>query len=1787
MSQFSLYASRFVVLFVVALTAPSYAVTNFYSDQASWQTAAEAEAGSVQEFQTTAINVALANEVTAPPTGNQSLGNFLTFSAANAGTCAAFTLSTPDVDTSSPLAIDGFIFEDNELSSPRVLSMGDVNNFEDDDVTVTITDGKVHALGFYIYQNGSSTGETIVVNGNSGVLFTVTTVPTNLDQFVGFVADEPIISVVFDEGAGGDDVGMRDVSFAPSVSADTDTDGMLDCFEILNGFNPNLISDAALDADSDGLSNLDEQTAGTDPNDDDSDNDGLLDGFEITFGFDPLGANEASLDGDSDGLDNLSEQTAGTDPADDDSDNDGLLDGAEVNTHLTNPLDDDSDDDGLSDGAEVNTHSTNPVLADSDSDGLSDGDEINTHLTNPLDDDSDDDGLLDGAEINTHSTNPLVADTDNDGLSDGDEVNVHTTDPTDTDSDNDGFNDGAEIQFGTDPNQAIDNPLQAKLTASDGASSDSFGRSVAISGDTAVIGAHEDDDNGSRSGSAYVYVRSGGVWTEQQKLTASDGAADDIFGYSVAIDGDTVIIGAVLDDDNGSGSGSAYVYARSGCPGACVWTEQQKLTASDGAADDDFGFSAAISGDTLVVGAYQDDDNGSNSGSAYVYARSGGVWTEQQKLTASDGAAGDDFGYSVAISSDTLVVGAYQDDDNGSRSGSAYVYVRDAGVWAEQQKLTASDGFLFDQFGSSVAISGDSIVIGADEDDDNGSDSGSAYVYVRSGCPASCVWTEQQKLTAGDGAADDEFGWSVAISGDTLVVGAYQDDDNGSNSGSAYVYTLSGGVWIEQQKLTASDGAANDFFGFSVAVSGDTAVIGAYQHDDNGTNSGSAYALDLDIDNDGLLNGFELTYGFDPLAAGEAALDGDSDGLNNLAEQAAGANPTLNDSDSDGLIDGAEVNVHGTSPAAADTDGDGLSDGDEINTYLTDPLASDSDGDGLTDGDEIALHITDPNDSDSDGDGFNDGIEVITGTNPNLASSVPLELKQTASDGASGDQFGFRVAISGDTAVIGAAGDDDNGSGSGSAYVYVRSGGAWMEQQKLTASDGAASDNFGYSVSISGDTVVIGAIADDDNGSSSGSAYVYSRSGGVWAEQQKLTASDATAGDSFGFSVAVSGDTAVIGARSDDDNGGNSGSAYVFVRSGGVWIEQQKLAASDIVGGDEFGFSVAVEGNTTIVGARLDDDNGTASGSAYVYTRSGGVWTEQQKLTANDGAFGDQFAYSVAISGDSVVIGAYQDDDNGDNSGSAYVYVRSGCPGACVWTEQQKLVAGDGAADDGFGWSVTISADTVVIGAVGDDDNGSVSGSAYVYTRGGGVWTEQQKLTASDGAASDQFGHSVAISGDTAMIGALGDDDNGSVSGSTYAYDFDFDNDGLLNFFETSFGFDPFAAGEASLDGDSDGLDNLAEQAAGTNPTLNDSDSDGLLDGAEVNVHATDPIAADTDSDGLDDGDEINVYASDPLDGDSDSDGLLDGAEVATHSTSPTLSDTDSDGLNDGFEVQFGFDPTGLNESALDGDSDGLDNLDEQAAGSDPLNNDSDSDTLLDGAEVNTYGTSPIDSDSDDDGLLDGFEIQFGFDPLGTDESALDGDVDGLDNLGEQAALTDPADPDSDDDGLSDGDEVNVHGTDPNDTDTDDDLLLDAFEVANGLDPVNTDESLNDEDGDGLNNLGEQAAGTSAVQNDSDGDGILDGAEVADGWDPLSNDRDNDGLTADEELALGTDPLLADSDMDGLPDGQEVSDGTDPLAPDNMDKQVPVSPIWVLVLAMGLFGLIALPRKNQRLSSGS
>jgi len=380
------------------------------------------------------------------------------------------------------------------------------------------------------------------------------------------------------------------------------------------------------------------------------------------------------------------------------------------------------------------------------------------------------------------------------------------------------------------------------------------------------------------------------------------------------------------------------------------------------------------------------------------------------------------------------------------------------------------------------------------------------------------------------------------------------------------------------------------------------------------------------------------------------------------------------------------------------------------------------------------------------------------------ADSVWLQgAKLTATDGAAADHFGASVSISGDYAIVGAACDNDRGADSGSAYIFWWDGTDWIQQAKLTAADGDAGHWFGNSVSISGDYVIVGARYGDGNFTNTGVAYIFWRNGTGWVQQAKLIATDGVTGDCFAISVSISGDYAIVGAFCDD----NRGSAYIFERDGNGWSQKQKLIAADGDDGDGFGKSVSIDGDKVIVGAYGDDDKGNDSGSAYIFRLLYGThWVRQQKITAADSALGDSFGRSVSINGDRVIVGAYWDDDRGIDSGSVYMFRWGGTS----WVQQQKLTAADGDTYDWFGFSVSISGDYAVIGVNGKDDLGVDAGLAYVFKWDGTGWVQQQKLTALDGVAKDWFGRSVFINGDRTIVGAPLDDDNGNNSGSAYIF---------------------------------------------------------------------------------------------------------------------------------------------------------------------------------------------------------------------------------------------------------------------------------------------------------------------------------------------------------------------------------------------------------------------------------
>lgn len=372
----------------------------------------------------------------------------------------------------------------------------------------------------------------------------------------------------------------------------------------------------------------------------------------------------------------------------------------------------------------------------------------------------------------------------------------------------------------------------AKMTASDGDPNDWFGISVDIEGNYCVIGARDDDQE---RGSACVFRYDGSQWVHDQKLLAPDGVAGDWFGISVAIQGEYIFVGADADDNaNGINAGSVYIFKQS----TSSWLLQEMILASDGTANDYFGRYISLDDEVAVIGAYYDNEI---TGSAYVFKRIGDDWMEEDKLVASDGEPGDYFGISTSINGQYAIIGAYRDDNiNGIDAGAVYIFKRTGSGWVEDDRILASDGASYDRFGISTSSEGDSLVIGAYYDDDS---TGSAYVWKNT----TAGWIEDTKLLASDGKMNNFFGRSVSLAGEYMIIGAWGDT---GSSGSAYVFRHINALWVEENKLCASDGANNDRFGYQVSLDGRNAVIGAYLDDNtNGADAGSAYIFTRQTDN--------------------------------------------------------------------------------------------------------------------------------------------------------------------------------------------------------------------------------------------------------------------------------------------------------------------------------------------------------------------------------------------------------------------------------------------------------------------------------------------------------------------------------------------------------------------------------------------------------------------------------------------------------------------------------------------------------------------------------------------------------------------------------------------------------------------------------------------------------------------------------------------------------------------------------------------------------------------------
>ena len=776
---------------------------------------------------------------------------------------------------------------------------------------------------------------------------------------------------------------------------------------------------------------------------------------------------------------------------------------------------------------------------------------------------------------------------------------------------------------------------------------------------------------------------------DRVQLNTTAAVINDHLGASVGISGDYVMVGVPRDDtDNGRDAGSIQVFLRT----ETGWLQHQKLTASDAATGDQFGAKLAMSGNYAIVGAPRKDGIGRNSGAAYILTRRGTEWVEQAKLVASDQTKGDYFGISVAIDGNTAIVGGHRANEPFADGGAVFIFERTGENWVQTDKLLAPDGNNFSYFGISVGLDANTAIVGATRDDEAGNDAGAAYVFVRD----QFGWTLQEKLIGNNTRAEDNFGYAVDVDGNFAIVTAPRN----KGGGSAYIYEREGTKWTQKRNRVRirmipidPDGATS--FGVSVEISGDTAVIGASGGVVDGDVVGAAYIF---------------TRNEPPFWNQHTKLvASDREGGNELGFAVAfGGNEII--------VGAPKHSVGGLGSGAA---------------YIFEQR------------------------------------EDAT-----WAEAVKLSDGETASE----DQFGVSVAISGNFAISGAQQDDDIAPNAGAAYVFERSGSLWLQRSKITTEDARAGDLFGNAVAMSGGTVLIGAPGVDDAGPEAGAVYVFILVDGEWFQQAKIIGADIGMFDSFGTAVAIHEDTAIIGAYGKDEGGMDSGAAYVFVRNGTSWIQQTKLTHQGAVPGDLFGFSVAVYEDNALVGAHLSDAAGPDSGAAYLFTRNGSRWTEDFLLLPNDIGIGDEFGYAVDLTKSGAIIGAPGEDREIEDMGAAYIFVRT----QDSWVQQAKLVAGEAEAEDEFGIAVAMHEDTAIVGAWKDDhiiaglddptQQLTNAGSAYSYLRDGLSWVQKRRITASGTSRSDLFGASVAIKGAFAVVGAAGSDSAGDNSGSAFVY---------------------------------------------------------------------------------------------------------------------------------------------------------------------------------------------------------------------------------------------------------------------------------------------------------------------------------------------------------------------------------------------------------------------------------
>ncbi|MHC4698578.1 MAG: hypothetical protein ACYTFA_17745, partial [Planctomycetota bacterium] len=891
------------------------------------------------------------------------------------------------------------------------------------------------------------------------------------------------------------------------------------------------------------------------------------------------------------------------------------------------------------------------------------------------------------------------------------------------------------------------------LVADDGSPGDFLGFSAAIGGDYAFLGALSGDtDTVHNCGTVYVFRRDGVSWVAHAELNASDATFLDEFGNSVSVGRDLLVVGAPNGEIPGTSNiGTVYVFKRNGQ----TWTEQTRLTAGEVYIESGarFGEAVAIDGDRVIVGAPDKlDITGLNeAGAVYFFERQGDdTWNVVGIPKAPATGDGDHLGIAVSISGDWAIAGAPRTDDecplsNTCDSGSAFIFRYTGRLWVVHQTLAGINTAEGDQFGTSVAIHKDTVVVGA-KDAKGGiygvvAKAGAVYVFRRTdpnGTPSNLaddVWEEEQTLTnAVDGGGGDDLGQSVAIRDNTIIVG---DNKHNAQRGEAYLFRHDGAEWLLNETLTSDDATAL-FFGWSVATNGDHVIAGAM-----GTDSakGSAYAFSIwDCNGNGEPDDCDIHTDFGGTCVGAIIPDGPCE----EDENGNGVPDTCDcqsDEECDDLLDCTTDSCNGVTglcdnipdPGWCAIGGACVPDG-QVNSQnqcqMCDFGANPYDWSGV------------PGELVCDDDGNQCTENVCIGgvcRKRNLVSGTACGDTNPCTEPDACDGNGACVGLNPDCDDDNACTDDSCDTGSG--CVHVDNTGPCDDHNACTEVDTCD----GNGTCAPGDNPCGDFECVDDG------VGGYDCIRPPPCRTSVLTAGDAEIGDLFGYSAAIGGDYAFLGALSGDtDTAFNCGAVYVFRRDGVSWAQHQELNASDAALFDEFGSSVSTDGDLLIVGAPEGEIPGTWDiGVAYIFKRNGQNWIEQAQLAAgpvyreNLANFGEAVALDAdPPTGARLIVGAPDKTYDSKKTGEVYFFEQQSDGTWDAVGSPQAPTSGNG---DKFGNVVGISGDWAIVGAPKTDDwcpltNSCDSGSAFVYRSAWGSWRLHQKLMGCDTREGNQFG---------------------------------------------------------------------------------------------------------------------------------------------------------------------------------------------------------------------------------------------------------------------------------------------------------------------------------------------------------------------------------------------------------------------------------------------------------------